>query len=397
MGFGGTSATSFAGPPKSDSVGTHHVYLIPGMFGFGKLAGYDYFEHMERELGEHFESAGKRIHMVVVPTPPTSSIRRRAQVVAETVARTCREDPGPIHLVGHSTGGLDARLLASPSTDLHLDPSTTDWLPRLDSVVTINTPHYGTPLAQFFSTVSGTRMLYALSLLTFTTLRFGGPPLTIFSNLVASLGRFDDAVGADIQLLDRSTDLLLRFLGEKGRDEVRTWLEGIRYDQGGILQVTPECMDIFNAAAENAADVRYGSVVTAAPSPSPLGFAKRITSPTATLSAAVYSTLYSVSVREPQTYPYPAPQEHNLPALKVGLGVQPDGALTDGVVPSLSMPWGKVIWAGRGDHLDVVGHFDDNIYPAKHVDWLHSGAVYSRANFSSSMDAISQFLMNSSS
>src|SRR5262245_46360168 len=173
------------------------------MFGFGTLAGYGYFEHVERALVRRFEGAGVPLQIAVVPTPPTASIRRRARVVTATIADSAGDGDGPVHVVGHSTGGLDARLLASPTCHLHLAPELEAWKPRLRSVTTINTPHHGTPLAQFFTTVSGARLLYALSLLTFTTLRYGGPPLTVFSSLIAAIGGIDEALGIDIRLLDR--------------------------------------------------------------------------------------------------------------------------------------------------------------------------------------------------
>jgi len=250
------------------------------MFGFAKLAGYDYFEHVERYLLKHLEAAGIEARMEIVATPPTASIRRRARVVAQTIADSCG-DEGPIHLIGHSTGGLDARLLGSPTVDLGLRGDVLAWRSRLSSVTTMNTPHYGTPLAQFFATVSGTRLLYALSLLTFTTLRLGSPPLAVFSSLVAAFGGLDETLGVDIHLLDRATDVILRVVGDQGRAEVHEWLDGIRHDQGGILQITPEAMDIFNAATEESDGVRCGSIATWAPPPTS---AKRRTSPRPSVS-----------------------------------------------------------------------------------------------------------------
>jgi len=378
---------SVAGP-------THRIYLIPGMFGFAKLAGYDYFEHVERALAKRFRASDLRWLMEIVPTPPTASIRRRARVVAEKVYETAGEDDGSvIHLIGHSTGGLDARLLASPSVNLDMPPEKLAWTKRVESVVTINTPHYGTPLASFFATVSGTRLLYALSLLTFTTLRYGGPPLTVFSSLVAAIGSLDEALGIDVKLLDRATDLILRFIGDRGRDEVHGWLDGIRQDQGGIIQLMPEAMDIFNAATENAEGVRYGSVVTAAPAPAPVRLVTRVRSPYAALSATIYSTLYQVASRENRTYPCPACTGVNRDRLEQGIGREVTGSACDGIVPTLSMVWGDLLWAGRGDHLDVVGHFQDDQKPPEHVDWLWCGASFSRERFDSAMAAVADFLL----
>ncbi|MBC7174305.1 MAG: hypothetical protein H5U40_17805, partial [Polyangiaceae bacterium] len=245
----------------------HRVYLVPGMFGFGRLAGYDYFEHVRRELGARFDGAGIRWGLEVVPTPPTASIRRRARVLAETIVKSCGDDGGPIHIIGHSTGGLDARLLATPGVNLGYLDTKGSFRSRIASVVSINCPHHGTPLAQFFATVSGTRILYALSLLTVTTLTASGPPLTAATSLLAAVGGIDEALGIDLRVLDRATDVLLRFLGERSQAEVREWLEGIRLDQGGILQISPEAMDLFNASADDAPGVRYGCLVGASPAP----------------------------------------------------------------------------------------------------------------------------------
>ncbi len=371
----------------------HRVYLIPGMFGFAKLAGYDYFEHVERALTERFAQAGVRFILEVVPTPPTASIRRRARNVAESIARTASDGTGPIHLMGHSTGGLDARLLACPTVDVGLPGASLDFRHRLRTVVTMNTPHFGTPLAQFFATVSGTRLLYALSLLTVTTLKLGGPPLTVFSTLVAALGGVDDMFGMDIHLMDRAVELLLRFIGDRRRDEVKMWLEGVRLDQGGILQITPEAMDLFNATAEDAPSVRYGCIATASPPPGPIRLAARVRSPYAALSATIYTTLYTITARPNRQYPCPPPSDAAAKTIEVALGQEPNERLNDGIVPTLSMLWGELIWFGLGDHLDAVGHFHDDQKPPVHTDWLTCGARFGRARFAAEMDALAAFLL----
>ena len=80
----------------TDRNDAHHVYLIPGLFGFGRLAGYDYFVHLERALHERLSAAGAPHVIQVVATPPTASITARAAVVARAIARSA-EGSGPIH------------------------------------------------------------------------------------------------------------------------------------------------------------------------------------------------------------------------------------------------------------------------------------------------------------
>ena len=84
----------------------NRLYLSPGMFGFGRLATYDYFAHVERALMRRFADAGKSLEVHVVDVSPTASIRRRAVRLAEIVAKTSDDHEGTIHLLGHSTGAM---------------------------------------------------------------------------------------------------------------------------------------------------------------------------------------------------------------------------------------------------------------------------------------------------
>jgi hypothetical protein len=39
----------------------------------------------------------------------------------------------------------------------------------------------------------------------------------------------------------------------------------------------------------------------------------------------------------------------------------------------------------------VLGHFPDDVRPARHVDWLMSGSQFTRRRFDEMMDAIAAF------
>src|SRR4051812_16210460 len=102
------------------------------MFGFTRLASYDYFAHVQRAVRARFKKAGEIAEIHVSDVLPTASVRRRAARLAELIASTATGD-GPIHLLGHSTGGLDARLVASPCARLPVSADAMRWLPRLRS------------------------------------------------------------------------------------------------------------------------------------------------------------------------------------------------------------------------------------------------------------------------
>ena len=74
--------------------------------------------------------------------------------------------------------------------------------------------------------------------------------------------------------------------------------------------------------------------------------------------ATIYTTLYKVTSREHKHYPCPVAPENMVDALDAGVGESCTGSITDGIVPTLSMLWGELLWAGRADHLDVIGSDD---------------------------------------
>jgi triacylglycerol lipase len=382
----------------------HRVYFSPGMFGFGKLGAYDYFAHVEAAVSKHLRDAGCEVQTFVVDVPPTASVRRRAARLAELVSRTCEEDGelGPIHIVGHSTGGLDARLLASPSAVLPVDKETMRWLPRLASVTTMNTPHFGTPLASFFATVSGQRMLYAVSALTIIGLTVGAPPLAAASAIVVAIGRLDRALGMELTILDRTTDALLRVLDDTRSKEVRMYLDAIRDDQGSVIQLTPEAMDLFQAGIENRPGVVYQSTASMAPAPSPTRWMRTLGGPWSVISAPLFATMYGITARYDDRYPCAAPHAGVDAELLLVKAFEraPGARVNDGVVPLRSQIWGKLVWAGYGDHLDVLGHFRDELATSSkraddsHIDWLSSGANFDRAAFRELMHAIAHGMLH---
>jgi hypothetical protein len=311
-------------------------------------------------------------------------------VLATTISRTAGPK-GPIHLVGHSTGGLDARLVVAPNTNLRLSDELMAWTPRVRSVVSLNSPHYGTPLASYFATVSGTRVLYAISLLTVISLKLGEPSLAIFSRLLSGVGSIDAFIRGESRLFGGMTEALLRFVDREGRSEITDFLGKIRTDQGAVIQTTPEAMDLFNAVADDNDTIRYGCIAAAAPRPRSMRFAWRIRSPSTAVTAALYATWYQFAGQRHPQYFYARVDDANKRMLELGIGREVTDQDSDSVVPTLSMLWGKLLWAGEADHLDVLGHFYDELRPSEHTDWLTSGSRFSRRRFKEVLDAIAEF------
>lgn len=363
---------------------THHIFLSAGIFGFGRLGSYDYFAHLEEALKQRYAAAGEDVVMHPVTDLPTASIRRRADRLAELVAHVAT-GTGPIHLLGHSTGGIDARLVASPSTTA-ISADKLAWLPRLRSVTMMNTPHFGTPLAAFFTTTSGQRVLEALSLLTWVGLSLGEHPLTAASLVLSVVRKGEGKLPFSPQVLSRAIGSLAGLVDDARSPEVRPFLASIKDDQGAMVQLCPESMDLFAASFADRDGVRYGSTVSMAPAPRARGWLKTIGHPWQAVSLSLFAALHRITSAIPTRYPCAAPTPDPLAeaALVKAFRTPPRREDNDGVVPIRSQLHGQILWAGLGDHLDVLGHFRGT----ERRDWFTSGSDFSESEFARLADAI---------
>jgi hypothetical protein len=117
--------------------------------------------------------------------------------------------------------------------------------------------------------------------------------------------------------------------------------------------------------------------------------------PVSAFHLAVYSTVYGFASSAAARYPYASAAPEQASRL-ASLPFELRPSTVDGIVPTLSMLWGELLWCGAGDHLDIVGHFGDHGQrPRSHVDWLQSGAYFGSAEFAAMTDALSAFLLAS--
>ena len=158
------------------SVGPYPIVLAHGFFGFEDFAGagfVDYFWNVREDLAEIGETD--------VFTPPVDpfndSTLRGMQLLAAVEAILEETGAEKVNIIGHSQGGLDARVVA------HLRPDL------VASVTTVSTPHGGTPIADYALLIPGGGVIDVLVQL------FGGPlwgEINGSTSLIASMEQFSE-------------------------------------------------------------------------------------------------------------------------------------------------------------------------------------------------------------
>jgi len=367
-----------------------HVFLIPGFFGFANLGDFTYWGPVHHKLGELLAKAGKPAEIHCVKSLPTASLRARTRCLAETVARVRPGSGAVIHLIGHSTGGLDARLFLTPAVGLQTGIDVERLARKVRSSVSVATPHLGAPIASFFTGLLGRKLLRVLSVMTMAALRRGELPLSAWARMAGLFAvgpTFSSASGTLATQLYRQ--LLTDFNAER-REQVNQLLGEVERDQSLLTQLTVETMDLFNAAAGNRSDVLYGSVITRARPPG-LESAREIGfSPADQAQQALYASLSRLSAG----YDFPQPGPDVKRALRKAFGEVPDSAANDGIVPTLSQPWGQCIAAARADHLDIIGHHGGGD-AEDHYDWLMTRSDFRREQFDDVWQDVADFLVES--
>jgi len=367
----------------------HHVILIPGFFAFAGLGDLKYWSGVDIELAQAFSALGLEVDITEIETLPTASIRYRAGKVVEAIAAVSARDDGPIHLVGHSTGGLDARVAVTPhaalATDVKIDYE------RVSSIVTIATPHRGTPLASFFGSAMGQPLLRAFASSTIFGLKRGGVPLKTLLRLGSLITRVDDLFGLERTLVDQLFAQLLHNFDDKRRQALIAFLDHVSRDRALVVQLTPDSMDLFHATTADPDGIAYGSVITRGKRPQFPSALTHAYDPYAQGLHLLYCMLWSITSRLHERY-LPALSMAQASALVGGYGAVPEPSDNDGMTPTLSQVWGEVVHVTDADHLDVMGQYGDLGRDGIHADWLPSGSGFDHARFTALWHAVAGFV-----
>jgi triacylglycerol lipase len=138
-----TPTASVPGEPvpkatRSPAEGPFPIVLMHGMGGFNQLENLpltvSYFNGVQADL----EAEGEKQVFVTVAPPFNTSEERAAALMPQLLQILAQTGAAKLNLIGHSQGGLDARVLTSPN-GLHMGD-------LVASVTTVATPHRGTPV-----------------------------------------------------------------------------------------------------------------------------------------------------------------------------------------------------------------------------------------------------------
>jgi triacylglycerol lipase len=124
-----------AGPDAPEKLGPPYpIVLAHGFFGFEEFAGVDFATYFYG-VKDHLAQNGEPLVFTPAVDPFNDSTFRGAQLVLRIEEILAQTGHAKVNLIGHSQGGLDARVVAHDRPDL------------VASVTTFATPHQGTPIA----------------------------------------------------------------------------------------------------------------------------------------------------------------------------------------------------------------------------------------------------------
>jgi triacylglycerol lipase len=122
--------------PGKVGVGSLPIVLVHGLFGFDRTGLPGLRVHYFRGIVKHLESLGCHAHAVKLPR--AAAVPDRAKALVEKIEALGHDK---VDIIAHSLGGLDARYAIAKL----------GLASRVRSLVTIGTPHHGTPIANWAS------------------------------------------------------------------------------------------------------------------------------------------------------------------------------------------------------------------------------------------------------
>ncbi|HEX4385474.1 MAG TPA: hypothetical protein VH083_21085 [Myxococcales bacterium] len=339
------------------------IVFIPGFFGFGSFGHPDrplieYFAHVEDAV---LRALPRQMRFAVHQPPPAGSLLERAKSLHDKSVELLQAGAEKLHFVGHSTGGVDARLLANLKYTLL--PERAELVKRFGSITTISAPFHGTPLARRAGRAT-----------------FAVVPVLWFCSILASRGRLRLAgqLGNLSNILKRlllqqptPTDQLIAQLADVDAmtaHEIQRFLADVTRDHRLVDDLTPESLGALHASLVGYDTVPLRSFVSCAPPAgiSPLAFG------TAPFHRLLYDVTWTLTASEPRNGEK-IPQGPWITSGHTDLGEKTN----DGIVPAWSQTLdGQAAGIILGDHLDVIGHFE-----SAGATFMRSGSSFDETRF----------------
>ncbi|QRN97223.1 hypothetical protein JRI60_51190 [Archangium violaceum] len=388
-----------------------HLVLVPGFGGFDALGTLRYYEGVTGVL--------VRTPLVLhyFPNLPTASVSTRAeQLLAFLHERWRRNELRPgdeIHLVGHSTGGLDLRQLLlryrelEQSSDRSGDGAALEVLRHIRSVQFLSTPHRGTNLAAQMShpliRALLIRPLLRIGYETVRGLRERGTALSghllrgvLFRGRRLESANWIDAFLDTLQASYSREGAYPSALARASYFELLRWLLHMASDSSALSDLNPTRLG--NAPPSPAHEdhpeserrfldehgIRYASIVTVA-------------RPKTGRRLDLFNQLYSLTADSPVARLGQAQAVQKLMDPRSARMLTP--ADNDGLVNTVSQVWPDAAssYLVEADHADVIGHFqadtrEDSRGSLKRYDLLNSSSGFDALAFEALWTRIAAFV-----
>ncbi|MFO0551729.1 MAG: hypothetical protein U0271_25310 [Polyangiaceae bacterium] len=332
------------------------VVFIPGLMGFGRFGSaaapvIQYFDHVL----DDFDVPDIRERCIFHEPPPTGSLSARVSSLARALdqalsssPRRGRPPPTKWHLVGHSTGGLDARLLVNRLYSGIGGPTASEKAPllaRIGNVVSISAPLRGAPIAARVGRHADGALDYPVTLL--LRAAYG-------LSIAHELRHAGLRVRLASALLGQSWGRALANVDWRVAEQLDRFFSSIREDHHLLRDLEPATMFDLNQRIARGDCHTIHSFATVSPPPR----LRLSGAGDALVSRAIYAAAHHYArptARDEAPFPF-VPYADWIGALDTRFET-PDA--NDGIVPTASQMYdgpGRR-FAVLGDHLDVVGHF----------------------------------------
>ena len=376
------------------------VLLIPGIFGFGA------FGSDEEPILEYFAGVRNILEpqlgdwkVLVHEPPPTGSLDERVASLYDAVWRLQHGQRLPhakeqvtahrIHLVGHSTGGVDARLLANK--DFHWvggprDEERAAILASIGTIVTISAPFRGTPVVRHIDALRDPVLTVAHYLTLLGVFRNSHVDGLFLRLLRGAAGGVAGLLG--LASLVRTPSRIVAHLGRRaaarpdtGDEEqghtvavqIQSFLRKLENDRQLYHDLSVEHMrDVNERLRETSEFPLICSYVTISPRPPCIDIGRDM------LGRLVYGILYGRTTQRQLDGAQPGSCDRLIGSPERIAKLMASRVSCDGAVPTRSQTLeDKAQGIVLADHLDVVGSFEGGTG----ADVMRSGSGFDQKLF----------------